>query len=177
MRKNVVLIGMPGSGKSCLGKAAAERTGALFLDADERIVQDTGLPIPEIFETEGEGGFRKRETAALRTIATEAGELENSGCGPLILATGGGVVTRPENREILQSIGTILYIYRSPEALQETCATEGGRPLLADPARFQELWEARKGLYPRWADKTFDADGTFAEAVYRLTEFLPLFFG
>jgi len=86
-------------------------------------------------------------------------------------------VTRPENREILQSIGTILYIYRSPDTLQKTCAAERGRPLLADPARFQALWEARRELYPDWADETFNADGAFDDAVHRFAEFLRHFFG
>ena len=171
---------MPGSGKSTLGEGAAKQTGATFLDLDGIIVRLAGMTIPEIFAKEGEAGFRARETEALRAVADGGDKTDpimqgfpylDSGSN-LILATGGGVVTRPENLEILRRIGTILYLYRSPETLLETCAREGGRPLLADPERFQALWEARKEIYPRWADHTVDADGPFQSALDRLIDFL-----
>src|ERR1043166_7259093 len=101
MATNAVLIGMMGSGKTTVGKLVAERTGMEFIDLDETIVERAGRPIPAIFELDGEEAFRRMETDALREAlsATHA-----------VIATGGGIVTRAENRRLLRQIGTVFWL-------------------------------------------------------------------
>lgn len=135
--ENIVLIGMPGSGKSCIGKALGMMTGRRVIDLDAEIVRETGKEIPEIFAESGEAGFRAAETAVVR---------EQSACRGVILVTGGGVVTRPENFDPLRSNGRIYEICR-PTAL----LSREGRPLSlgADLAAMEAV---RKPLYRALAD-------------------------
>lgn len=134
---NLVLIGMPGSGKTFLGKKMALEAGKSFVDTDERIVQREGMSIPEIFEKKGEEYFRQVETEALREVCSLSG---------LIIATGGGVVTKERNRDILRQNGRIIWVRRELSKLETK-----GRPLLAGKGVF-ELYEERKRAYEEWSD-------------------------
>ncbi len=136
-QKNIVLIGMPGAGKSTLGKKLAERTGRTFVDSDEEIALLAGKPVPEIIEEKGEAAFREMETAVLGELGKRSG---------LVLATGGGCVTRAENYSLLHQNGTIFWLLRDIAALP----TEG-RPL-SSGGRLAALYQERRPLYERFAD-------------------------
>lgn len=130
---NIVLVGMPGSGKSTIGRLIAEKSGKVFIDTDELIEQKSGMVIPLIFEKYGEEHFRKLEIDAVR----EAGK--KTGC---VISTGGGVVTRMENYEPLIQNGRVYFIERDLQKL-----STGGRPLSKDMDAVNSLWENRKDLY------------------------------
>lgn len=141
---NIVLIGMPGCGKSTVGAILAEKTGRTLLDADERICELAGKSIPEIFAQDGEAAFRQWETEALREFGMQSGR---------ILATGGGCVTQSRNYPLLHQNGRIFYLTRDLDRLPTD-----GRPLSqANP--LAELYAARKGLYEAFADMTVDNNG------------------
>ena len=148
--ENIVLIGMPGSGKSTIGKLVAEKTGKTFVDADAQIVKAAGKPIPQIFAEEGEAGFRAWETKVLEDLGKRSG---------MVLATGGGCVTREGNYEILHQNGTIFCLNRSLERLP----TEG-RPL-SQASRLEEMYRIRKPLYDRFADHEIDNNGAPEDTV------------
>ena len=135
---NLVLIGMPGSGKSTLGRLAAELLARPFLDADSFIVERAGMSIPEIFEKEGEEGFRKRETEALAELGKRSG---------VVIATGGGAVLRSENLPLLRQNGWICRLRRPVEELPLE-----GRPLSASPQRLKEMEAEREPYYAAAAD-------------------------
>ncbi len=151
--ENMILIGMPGCGKSTVGQLLAEKTGKQFVDADEAIVQKTGLSIPEIFEQQGETAFRALETSVLSELGKQSG---------LIIATGGGCVTREENYPLLHQNGHIFCLERDLNAL----ATDG-RPLSRSTA-LSELYRVRKPLYDRFADIHVDNDGTVESTVSKI---------
>lgn len=136
-QKNIVLIGMPGCGKSTLGRCLAEQTGRTFVDADDAIREKAGMPIPEIFEKVGEAGFRAIETEVLSALGMKSG---------LVLATGGGCVTREENYPLLHQNGTIIWLERDIEALPTD-----GRPL-SQKGNLAGMYAVRKPLYARFAD-------------------------
>ncbi|WP_425538832.1 shikimate kinase [Microaceticoccus formicicus] len=137
---NIVLVGMPGSGKSTIGRLIAEKSGKVFIDTDELIEQKSGMVIPLIFEKYGEEHFRKLEIDAVR----EAGK--KTGC---VISTGGGVVTRMENYEPLIQNGRVYFIERDLQKL-----STGGRPLSKDMDAVNSLWENRKDLYEFFSDKS-----------------------
>src|SRR5437660_7906640 len=109
-RGNLFLVGMPGSGKSTLGRLLAKRLGKAFYDADAELERRLGVSIPVIFELEGEAGFRDREQAIVAEFVVHANT---------VLATGGGAILRPVNREILKQNGTVLYLHATPSTLWE----------------------------------------------------------
>lgn len=148
--KNIVLIGMPGSGKSTVGAALSRRLNRPFTDADAFIEEKSGMSIPEIFEREGEEGFRKRETAALSEILKRSGE---------IVATGGGAVTREENFDIIRQNSVVFWIERDLEKL-----AKDGRPLSLKTSA-QEMFERRRALYERFCDYEISNDGALQDAV------------
>lgn len=153
--ENLLLIGMPGCGKSTVGAALAARLGRPFADLDERIVQRAGRSIPAIFEAEEEEGFRRREHELLCETARQGG---------LVIAAGGGVVTRPENLDPMRANSVVVWLRRELDRL----ATEG-RPLsLSRP--LSALWEEREALYRGAADLTVDNNGTVDETVRRILE-------
>lgn len=143
--ENLVLIGMPGSGKSTVGQLLAEKTGKRFVDADAAIVQKAGCSIPDILQNQGEGAFRALETAVLSELGRQSG---------LVIATGGGCVTRSENYPILHQNGSVFCLERSLDRLP----TEG-RPLSQSTA-LSALYRVRKPLYDRFADAHVDNNGT-----------------
>lgn len=144
---NIVLIGMPGCGKTTVGRALAGKLGRTFVDLDEEIVRRAGMPIPEIFAREGEAGFRERESALVREFGERTG---------LVVSTGGGVVTRRENYIPLKQNGLLLHLRRDPAALPTD-----GRPLSQATAP-EELWRRRAPLYAAFADGEIDNNGTLA---------------
>ncbi len=148
--RNVVLIGMPGCGKSAVGRALARRLGKEFLDLDRLIEADAGKPIPRIFAEEGEDAFRALESAAVRKAGAR------TGC---ILSTGGGVVTRPENYAPLHQNGVIVHLTRSLEKLPTA-----GRPV-SQSTDLRELWRRREPLYQSFADLTADNNGSIEDTV------------
>ena len=144
---SIVLIGMPGCGKTTVGRALAEKLGRTFVDLDEEIVRRAGMSIPEIFAREGEAGFRGRESALVREFGEHTG---------LVVSTGGGVVTRRENYIPLKQNGLLLHLRRDPAALPTD-----GRPLSQATAP-EELWRRRAPLYAAFADGEIDNNGPLA---------------
>ncbi len=151
-RGNLFLVGLPGAGKSTLGRMLARRLDLAFVDADAELERRLGVTIPMIFEIEGETIFRDREEATLAELVARTG---------IVLATGGGVVIRPANRERLKANGTVLYLHADPATLRERTRRSRHRPLLnaADPlARLVDLYKQRDALYREVADRVIDSD-------------------
>jgi shikimate kinase len=164
---NLYLVGMMGSGKSTAGRHLAERLGYRFLDADSSIEQVAGRSIPELFASEGETGFRDLEAAVLNQIAS---------WHSLVVATGGGVVTRPENWGQLHQ-GVVIWLDASDALLLERLSADPTpRPLMQsdDPAeRLAELLRQRRPLYAQ-ADLHIVQDGRSADQVAeQILEALP----
>jgi shikimate kinase len=151
-RGNLFLVGLPGAGKSTLGRSLARRLGMPFVDADAELERRLGVTIPTIFEIEGEAAFRDREEASLAELVVRTG---------IVLATGGGAVIRPANRERLKANGTVVYLHAEPATLRERTRKSHHRPLLntADPfARLMELYAQRDLLYREVADVVLESD-------------------
>lgn len=140
--RNIVLIGMPGCGKSTIGRHMAEETGKCFVDMDDEIIKKTGKSIPDIFEEVGEAGFRDIESE----VAAELGKQRG-----LIIATGGGAVLRAENVDALRQNSLMIHIKRPVEVL----ATHG-RPLSKDINTLRRMEAERMPLYEAAADMTID---------------------
>ena len=139
-----------GAGKSTVGKVLAKKLGRRFLDADHVIEDRCGVKIPVIFEMEGEDGFRKRESHAIREITAEQ---------DIVLATGGGAVLLPENREMLKERGTVIYLHANPIELWHRTKGGEGRPLLrnGDAKKILEsLYTIRDPLYREIADHVIE---------------------
>ena len=148
--KNIYLIGLMGAGKSTVGKMLAKRLGKTFYDSDHEIEKRCGVKIPTIFEMEGEEGFRKRESLVIKDLT----KLED-----IVLATGGGSVLLPENRQCLHENGFVIYLRANPHELWIRTRNDKGRPLLntADPQKkFKELYEIRDPLYLSIAHQTIE---------------------
>lgn len=156
--RSVALIGLPASGKSTVARILAARLGLPARDLDEEIAAEAGRDIPAVFSAEGERGFRDRESRSLLRAA------EYPQC---ILATGGGVVERPENRDILRTRFRSVWLRVSPKTAAARSAG-GIRPLLAggDPeARIRDLDTRRSTFYAECAALSVDTDGRNPEAV------------
>ena len=144
----IVLIGMPGSGKSTVGRRLAAALARRFVDSDHEIERHCGVPIAMIFEYEGEEGFRRRETAVLTDLIRSPA---------IVLATGGGVVLSPSNRDLIGALGYAVYLQVSIAELWRRVRKISTRPLLqtADPrARLTQLLDERAPLYAALADLT-----------------------
>jgi len=148
---SVALVGMPGSGKSALGRRLAQRLGWPFVDLDQVIEERAGCTIRELFEREGEAHFRDMEQRVIAEFSR--------GAVASVIATGGGAVLRPENRDMLRSGPRVIYLWSSPEALYRRLRHDVKRPLLqvADPlARLRSLYDARDPLYREVAGSVVD---------------------
>ena len=152
--ENVILIGMPGCGKSTVGKLLADRLGKEFVDADAVTAERAGMPIPEIFSTFGEDVFRRHETAALDSLGMQSGK---------IISTGGGCVTRERNYSLLHQNGTLFWLQRDPANLP----TEG-RPL-SQKIKAEEMYRIRKPLYAAFADFIINNDGDIEDTLRQIT--------
>lgn len=130
-----------GAGKTTVGRLLAKNLGAVFYDTDQEIEKRTGVRVPVIFEMEGEGGFRKREVGMIDELT----QMQN-----IVLATGGGAVIAPENREHLKSRGIVIYLRASVHDLYLRTRFDRNRPLLQNTnaqAKLEELFAARDPLY------------------------------
>jgi shikimate kinase len=151
-RGNLFLVGLPGAGKSTLGRQLARRLNKHFVDADTELEQRLGVSIPTIFEIEGEAGFRDREEATLAELTQLV---------DVVLSTGGGAVLRPANRARLKENGTVVYLHADPAVLFERVRHSRNRPLLqtGDPRnRLATLYGERDALYREVADHVIESD-------------------
>ncbi len=155
--QNIVLVGMPGCGKSVVGAALAKRLGRPLLDSDALVTQTAKTPIPEIFRVQGEGAFRALETQALRELGKRSGA---------VIATGGGSVLREENYDLLHQNGVIVWLRRALSALPID-----GRPVSQSVA-LDELYRTREPRYRRFADCIVDNCGSVDDAVNKIMEAL-----
>lgn len=153
-KQNIVLIGMPGCGKSTLGKKIAGYYNLEFVDSDSEIVKVAG-PIPEIFAKSGEDAFRDIESQVIRELSLK------TGC---VIAMGGGVIKRDKNIGYLKQNGCVIFIDRPFDALQ----TGHGRPLSPDVEKLRALYTERMPIYNAVCDKKINADGTIEENVQRI---------
>lgn len=155
---NLVLIGMPGSGKSTVGKILSKMLCMPLVDTDALVEQTAGKTIPELFAQEGESAFRDRETAAAR----QAAALDNT-----VIATGGGIILRPENMETLAATGLIFFRDRDLEDI--VGEDHMGRPLVGkDPDKLRILYTQRIDLYRKYAQYTISDTKTAEEAAARI---------
>ena len=149
--KNIILIGMPGCGKSTIGKMLAQRLGRTFVDADQEIESLAGKSIPAIFAEDGEEAFRSWETQVCQNLGKQSG---------LVIATGGGCVTRQRNYPLLHQNGNLFWLQRDLNVLPTD-----GRPL-SQGNKLQDMYQIRKPMYEAFADYTIDnnssADATVA---------------
>jgi len=152
LKSNVFLVGPMGVGKSTIGRLLAAELNLSFCDSDRAIEERTGADIPWIFDMEGEAGFRERETTVLTELAAESN---------LVIATGGGIVMRPKNCQIMKDAGYVCYLTASIEQLVERTARDKKRPLLqVDNPRQKiiELLATRDPLYLSVADFVVNTD-------------------
>ena len=157
--ENIILIGMPGSGKSTIGRHLAAKLSKEFVDADAQIVSAAGMTIPEIFSQSGEAGFRQTESKVLSDLGKYSG---------LIIATGGGCVTRECNYAHLHQNGTIFCLDRQLSKLPTD-----GRPL-SQKGKLEEMYRIRHPLYQRFADYTVDNNDTPDNCVRQILRYLNL---
>ena len=155
--QNIVIIGMPGSGKTAVSTMLAERLGRKIFDTDTIVSEKAGMTIPEIFDAQGEAGFRKLETEA----TAEVGKLSGN-----IISTGGGVVTVADNYELLHQNGVIVWIERDTNKL-----ARDGRPISLS-SDLNELYAARLPLYERFADIKADNNGDINDTVNAIMEMI-----
>lgn len=140
-RTNIVLVGMPGCGKTTVGRELAQLSGKPFVDLDEEIVRRAGKSIPDIFREEGEAAFRELESQVLADICARSGQ---------VIATGGGAVLRAENRAAMRRTGWVYFLCRNLEELPTD-----GRPL-SQKGSLEEMYRVRKPLYSAAADAVID---------------------
>ena len=155
--QNIVIIGMPGSGKTTVSTMLAEKLGRKIFDTDTMVAEKAGVTIPEIFAAQGEAGFRRLETEA----TAEVGKLSGN-----IISTGGGVVTVAENYELLHQNGVIVWIERDTNKL-----ARDGRPISLS-TDLNELYAARLPLYDRFADIKADNNGDINDTVNAIMEMI-----
>lgn len=156
--RNLILVGPMGAGKSSIGRQLARRFGLRFADADACVEQDAGASVSQLFEREGEAGFRQRESTMLAQLL--AGD-------DLVLATGGGAVLDGGNRALMRRRGFVVHLRVGQAQQLARLADDLSRPLLARPDRaqvLQALAEARAPLYAEVADLAFDTDALDAAA-------------
>ena len=155
--QNLILIGMPGCGKTTVGQLLAQRTGRKFVDSDAEICALAGKSIPDIFSHDGHETFRDLETRVLSDLGKQSG---------LVIATGGGCVTKARNYDLLHQNGIIFRLQRDIEKLP----TEG-RPLSTDLTQMQRI---REPFYDAFQDRIIDNDATPEEAVEQILQFLEV---
>lgn len=147
---NIYFIGLMGAGKTTIGKILAKNLGKTFYDTDQVIEQRTGVKVSTIFELEGEEGFRKRETAAIEELC----QLDN-----IVMATGGGAVLLPENRQALKQHGCVIYLRANVNDLWVRMRHDKHRPLLQNVdvrAKLEQLYHQRNPLYTETASLIID---------------------
>jgi shikimate kinase len=156
---NIFLVGLMGAGKTTVGRQLAKALGKTFYDSDHEIERRTGVDIPLIFELEGEAGFRRREAQVIDDLARQQN---------VVLATGGGAVLLPENRQVLTRHGLVVYLCATVDELFQRTRGDRHRPLLQtdDPYdRLQALYRQRDPLYREIADMVIDTGGQPVSAI------------
>ncbi|OQW98861.1 MAG: shikimate kinase I [Thiothrix lacustris] len=146
MQHNIILVGLMGAGKSTIGRQLARRLNLTFYDSDKVIEERTGVPIPTIFEVEGEAGFREREEHVIAELTAMQG---------ILLATGGGSILRDSNRERIKASGCVIYLRASADHLFQRIKHDHSRPLMqtANPMQtLRDLLKAREPYYMEVAD-------------------------
>ncbi len=154
--QNIVLIGMPGSGKTTVGREIAKKTGRKFVDTDDIIVQRANMSIPEIFEKYGEAHFRRLECEVVSDFAKEK---------ELVIATGGGAVINKLNSDALAENGRLYYLKRDISTL----ATKG-RPLSQDASKLQEMYKKRNPIYTSCADCEIENNKPFTDTAQKILD-------
>ena len=155
--ENIVLIGMPGCGKTSIGQALAEKLGKPFADSDALVEKMAQKTIPRIFAEDGEAIFRQWETKALAELGKQSG---------MVIATGGGAVTQSVNYRLLRQNSRIFWVQRALEQLPIQ-----GRPL-SQSKSLDMLWQERANLYGKFADHIIENNGTITDAVHAILEVL-----
>lgn len=161
---NIYLIGMPGCGKSTIGGLLSCKLGMVHIDADIFLEEKFSVSISHIFETKGEDAFRQMETETIAELACK----DN-----IIVSTGGGVVTRACNKEIMKKSGTVVFIDSNPDTILVNSSL-GGRPLLKDKTKIFDLYNDRIELYRDFADITADNNGLIETVVNTIIEKIDL---
>jgi len=154
MARNIILVGPMGAGKTTIGKQLAQQLGREFYDSDREIEQHTGADIPLIFELEGEAGFRKREKNMIHELTKKK---------DIVLATGGGAILDPENREQLKMHGFVVYLNAPLSQLINRTSRDKNRPLLQTEnphKKMEEILAVRDPLYREVADVIVETDGS-----------------
>lgn len=156
-----------GAGKTTIGKRLAQTLARPFYDSDHVICEKTGVSIPTIFELEGEQGFREREACTIEDLTRENG---------IVLATGGGVVLREDNRQRLRERGLVIYLHACPTVLLERTRCDKNRPLLQvdNPlAKLQTLYQARDPIYRQTAHAVIEGgEGGCHKTIENILKFL-----
>lgn len=161
--ENIILTGYMGAGKTTVGHCLAEELGMDYIDTDVYIVDKEKRSIPEIFESEGEEGFRNIETEAIRELGRS--------CYNTVIATGGGAVLREENAKLLKDMGTVFYLYATPEETFERVKGDKNRPLLNSQSeeelrqKIVDMINVRYPAYMRSADHRIETDGKSAKKI------------
>ncbi|MGH2631635.1 MAG: shikimate kinase [Actinomycetota bacterium] len=157
----VYLVGMPGAGKTVVGRELAGSLGVPFIDLDTEIEREAGRPVTAIFDDEGEAVFRAMEAAALVKASTE---------DPAVVSCGGGVVLEPANRITLRNTGTAVYLDVPIEALRERVRPAGDRPLIREEGDLERLLAERGPLYREFAAHVVDGSGPPGEVAEAIVE-------
>ena len=148
--QNLYLVGLMGAGKTTIGRLLAKHFARPFFDSDHEIEARTGVKVPVIFEIEGEAGFRQRESQVIADLTSRQG---------IVLATGGGAVLDPANREALRSSGYVVYLRAQPPDLFQRTQQDRNRPLLRTPdpeGKLRQLYAIRDPLYRETAHLVVD---------------------
>lgn len=156
-KKNIVLIGMPGCGKTTIGKALAENLGKCFIDTDEEIVKHEGISIPEIFKTRGEKAFREIESRVIAEISANQG---------LVIATGGGAVLNSRNIDLLKENGNAIFLDKDIDDI----VTTSDRPLSSNKQDLQKRYDERYDIYVSSADFKIDCNNNVFDNVDMIKE-------
>jgi shikimate kinase len=157
----VYLVGMPGSGKSTVGRELAGRLGVPFIDLDAEIERQEGRSVAEIFATDGEHAFRALEAAELVRVGAR---------DPSVVACGGGVVLEPANRISLRNTGTCVFIHVPIGELRERVHPASDRPLIQHEGDLERLLQAREPLYREFAAHVVDGRGSPGEVAAAIVE-------
>ncbi|MDR2528419.1 MAG: shikimate kinase [Synergistaceae bacterium] len=160
MMKHMALVGLSGSGKTTLGGLLAEKLGLPFVDLDREAERRAGMTVKDIFKRHGEEFFRVLESDTTREV------LESP--APSVVATGGGVVLRSGNVEVLRENALVVFLNRPVEHIMNDVPCDGSRPLLTKAGRLQEMERERRPLYLDAADATLLNDAGIVEAMEKL---------
>lgn len=158
-KENLVLVGMPACGKTTVGRLLSEATGREFADSDRSFEERQGRHIADFFRTEGESAFRQEESRILKELSDSGGR---------VIATGGGVILREENRKCLKRNGLLIYLERPLEKL--LCTSD--RPLSKNPEALEKMYRERKPLYEGAADLRIPVGETPEQTVKRILKAL-----